>query len=425
MKLAKSLLLGSAAGLVAVTGAQAADLPVRAAAPVDYVRICPFTQADFDKAFVIPNTETCLQIEGYARADYIFIPSERSPSRLNSDYDFDAKGYIEFDARTPTAFGTLRSFLSLDSSSSNQDVLYDEAFIQFAGLTAGKTGSFFDYQTGELMGTNLVGGDGPTTELIAYTAVFGAGFSASVSLEEARDARTGAGIYGGQEVPALVANLNVSQGWGSAQIMGALLQNRHNVITTSTANDGYEDELGYAIGGGASFNLPFAGGSELWLQGTYAKGAIRYLDGGLGGTVFPDISVGALGDFQLNATTEELEQTEGWVIAGAFIFNWAQNIAQRIQASYGEYDIDTDPIGVVRAGATRATVLDGTAQDYTFWTLGTRLDWEVVDDLTVSGEVQYIGIDASIPVFTAGITDTNGQDDDGLWEGRIRIQRNF
>ena len=39
MKMVKSLLLGSAAGVAAVAGAQAADLPVKAA-PVHYVKIC-------------------------------------------------------------------------------------------------------------------------------------------------------------------------------------------------------------------------------------------------------------------------------------------------------------------------------------------------------------------------------------------------
>ena len=39
MKMVKSLLLGSAAGVAAVAGARAADLPVKAA-PVQYVKIC-------------------------------------------------------------------------------------------------------------------------------------------------------------------------------------------------------------------------------------------------------------------------------------------------------------------------------------------------------------------------------------------------
>jgi hypothetical protein len=47
MKVVKSLLLGSAAGLLTVAGAQAADLPTRKAAPVEYVRICDAYGAGF------------------------------------------------------------------------------------------------------------------------------------------------------------------------------------------------------------------------------------------------------------------------------------------------------------------------------------------------------------------------------------------
>ena len=46
MKMVKSLILGSAAGLVAMSGAQAADLPVKAKA-VEYVRICSLYGAGF------------------------------------------------------------------------------------------------------------------------------------------------------------------------------------------------------------------------------------------------------------------------------------------------------------------------------------------------------------------------------------------
>ena len=69
MKLAKSLLLGSAAGLAVVSGAQAADLPVRKAAPVavEYVRVCTAYGAGF---FFIPGTETCLRVSGRVRAEF-------------------------------------------------------------------------------------------------------------------------------------------------------------------------------------------------------------------------------------------------------------------------------------------------------------------------------------------------------------------
>src|SRR5499426_2934669 len=63
MKMVKSLLLGSAAGLVAVAGAQAADLPVKAK-PVQYVKICNLYGVGF---YYIPGTDMCIKIGGYAR----------------------------------------------------------------------------------------------------------------------------------------------------------------------------------------------------------------------------------------------------------------------------------------------------------------------------------------------------------------------
>ena len=65
MKMVKSLLLGSAAGLVALTGAQAADLPVKAK-PVEYVKVCSLYGAGF---YYIPGTDTCIRIGGHIRAE--------------------------------------------------------------------------------------------------------------------------------------------------------------------------------------------------------------------------------------------------------------------------------------------------------------------------------------------------------------------
>jgi hypothetical protein len=56
MKMVKSLVLGSAAALLAMGGAQAADLPVKAKA-VEYVRICSLYGAGF---FYIPGTDPCI-----------------------------------------------------------------------------------------------------------------------------------------------------------------------------------------------------------------------------------------------------------------------------------------------------------------------------------------------------------------------------
>src|SRR5262249_19449400 len=68
MKMVKSLLLGSAAGIVAVAGAQAADLPVKAK-PVEYVKVCSLYGAGF---FYIPGTDTCIKLGGAVRVQAEF-----------------------------------------------------------------------------------------------------------------------------------------------------------------------------------------------------------------------------------------------------------------------------------------------------------------------------------------------------------------
>src|SRR5476649_1651058 len=68
MRSVKRVLLGSAAGLVAVAGAQAADLPVKAK-PVEYVKVCSIYGGGF---FYIPGTDTCIKLGSWVRAEYQF-----------------------------------------------------------------------------------------------------------------------------------------------------------------------------------------------------------------------------------------------------------------------------------------------------------------------------------------------------------------
>ena len=76
MKMVKSLLLGSAAGLVAVAAAQAADLPVKAK-PVQYVKICTLYGDGF---YYIPGTDICIKFAGYIRSDYGYnVNGARTP----------------------------------------------------------------------------------------------------------------------------------------------------------------------------------------------------------------------------------------------------------------------------------------------------------------------------------------------------------
>ncbi|KLK91032.1 porin, partial [Microvirga vignae] len=145
MKLVKSLLLGSVAGLAAVAGAQAADLPVAKAAPVEYVRVCSTYGAGF---FYIPGTETCLRVGGRVRAELLYVEPE---TRDDDAIGFRARGRIQLDARTATAYGLLRTFVRFEMTRdtgaygfSSTSANVDQAFIQFGGLTAGRALSFFD-----------------------------------------------------------------------------------------------------------------------------------------------------------------------------------------------------------------------------------------------------------------------------------------
>src|ERR1043166_8448940 len=138
MKMVKSLLLGGAAGLVAVAGAQAAALPVKAK-PVEYGKNCSLFGAGF---FYIPGTDPCLKIGGWVRYDQYFgntggsgVPfiagaAGRNESFDSADYGTRARTVVSFDARTQTEYGTLRSYarfgFDLTFNQQNTGGLYTE-----------------------------------------------------------------------------------------------------------------------------------------------------------------------------------------------------------------------------------------------------------------------------------------------------------
>src|ERR1700751_3594329 len=107
MKTVKSLLLGGAAGLAAIAGAQAADLPVKAK-PVEYVKICSLYGQGF---FYIPGTDTCIKLGGWVRYGQYFSSggsgspfvaggAGRNESFDSQDYGTRARTVASFDVRT-------------------------------------------------------------------------------------------------------------------------------------------------------------------------------------------------------------------------------------------------------------------------------------------------------------------------------------
>jgi hypothetical protein len=334
MKMVKSLLLGTAAGLVAVAGAQAADMPVKAK-PVQYVKICSLYGDGF---YYIPGTDVCLKIGGYVRGEYSYGYSSASMTTGpfattggytdrtdGQDFVMRTRAYVWMDSRQQTEYGTLRTYFQLgvnydNPQNTSTNFNANRAFIQFAGFTVGTAQSFYDFYSSPASSywapPSSDTGD-PGWKVFAYTAQFGNGVSSTVSLEEPRQFGTAAPttgvvntdfgnvfLFNGATItpdraktrfPDLVSNWRVDQAWGSAQIMFAA----HDVsggyygagsagfppapcgilaaggAVTGTEVCGHPaDKVGWAAGVGAKFNT--WGGSYFQFQVNYTQGAARY-----------------------------------------------------------------------------------------------------------------------------------------------------
>jgi Porin subfamily len=293
MKMVKSLILGSAAGLVAMSGAQAADLPVKAK-PVEYVRICSLYGAGF---FYIPGTDTCIKLGGYLRVDTTFNGSIYDQPAYNGDLGqhnryadyFAARSRLALtvDTRTATEYGVVRTFGQMDlnfstfgSSTANPNSIsaalpvagttallnnvgegyvgVEMAFIQFAGFTFGKSASAYATPWHGYPGNNtsyLLGGHDTVTGVnnIQYSAQFGNGVSGTIGLDDSivynrtplvnlsnglGATFTAANSYGGDWAPDVVGNIRVDQAWGLFQVSAAahyVNGSYNNLTAASTA----------------------------------------------------------------------------------------------------------------------------------------------------------------------------------------------
>lgn len=352
MKLKHALLAASA--LAAPSVAMAADLPTRKAAPVEYVRVCNAFGAGF---FYIPGTDTCLKVGGLVVAQ-MRIQGASTPYSITSQIGgsaipaggivpafsgiragngfrqdsvgYDAQARIELDARTQTGYGTLRTFIRLQSnfgagvnaSTGNYNSLLtnplgwtntnptvgkeltyiDKAFIQFAGITMGRAQSFFDFYTNNFQYESLRGSNS-TVWTLAYTASFNGGYSATIAVEdslsrrgEVTSAATGPGLGLGAgttvsavtaaaRLPDVIAAVRVDQGWGSAQLSAALHPVRAALYTAAGGLSPFQplnvtNSFGFAVQGGVKFKLDMISkGDELYIQAVYSKGGTGYLFG--------------------------------------------------------------------------------------------------------------------------------------------------
>jgi len=475
MTLGKSLLLGSAAAMCAVFGAQAADLPVRKAAPVDYVRVCDFTGAGF---FYIPGTDTCMQVGGILRTEFDFINNSRAffpqavtgtgtgstnntnrlatipagtliPGRDRDETGFFARARLSIDTRTQTAYGQLRAFLQFQAdrlqgiysgggpngganSFANQggnNVVLRRGFIQFAGITAADLNQ----------------------DVFAYTYTFGGGLSSTLSFEDRTgrnlpqnlgnilggpSALVSAARYAGETIPDIVGVLRYDQPWGAAQLSAAY----HEIQSTEgpfagTGNQGIgtADTNGFAVQGGVRIKLPMlAAGDDLWLEGTYQQGAYFYQDSGtflnggfsslaVGGFQHIDRDAIAIHTPGTSAASYSLQKGEGFSALAAFNHYFTPNFHDVL---FGSYEQTT---------YGRAKNIDwtlGGLGDGSEYRVGNQFLWDPVKNLEFGLEFTYMHIDQTLAhnpgqaaTSIAGLKGVAQNPD--AFEVRLRAERDF
>jgi Porin subfamily len=268
----KSLLLGSAAALVAVSGARAADAVMAEPEAVEYVRVCDAYGAGY---FYIPGTETCLKIAGRVRYQINFANGD-------SGWKKEASAMLNFTAKSDTELGTLTSYIEIGGSRlsgpqgrifidtngngvqdpgegtrDEGEFAFDHAWISLGGLKMGWSDSLYD---GGLDGEGTSGGSG-AVHFINYTFSGANGFSATLALEEEQ--------YNNNYVPNIVAKVSFAQGWGGVDVW---------VAYDDDDNGALAGDAGWAIKGRATANVGSAG--VLKVLATYNSNNNFYANGG-------------------------------------------------------------------------------------------------------------------------------------------------
>ncbi|HEY1781699.1 MAG TPA: porin [Roseiarcus sp.] len=570
MTLIKSLLLGSAAGIVAVATAQAADLPTRKAAPVEYVRVC---NVGGITGWTLPGSDTCVKMSGYITSQFVGgnlntqynygsvgdllttsaggpagapalvsttsgatvgvptvgtgtggisgVPAGAVPglsalagldsrttqrvliaasaAQNNQSFNRNQTGWsmranFGMDIASNTPYGPLIGHFDFNAETSNgldplaNTIYVNTAYLTWAGITAGKAQSFFSFTGGGDNWANFASPDRKgfnEPDLLAYTASFGGGFTATISAESpgtvgASGSGTDVGApnfgnigvnslspalitYGGQKWPDFVGALHVKQGWGEAQVSGVI----HNVNVQDTAYnaapfnnvtasggcgiaglDGcnaQHNQIGWAVDAGVKINLPsFGAGDDALLTGAYSQSAVWY-------SGLPDMMWGENGqvngngqpmfmqDAFFNPITNSWSKPTAWSVTALIEHHFTPQFYLDLEGSVGQLKWSNQGGGcsVLGLGCGAASFATGSiSPSATTWLVGADLGWNPVTNLNFDLEMMYQSTNQSAPSGFLGTIYNWGQTNQffvpGDWHGvsdgfagRLRITRYF
>ncbi|HEY6517772.1 MAG TPA: porin [Roseiarcus sp.] len=550
MTLIKSLLLGSGAALVAVASAQAADLPTRKAAPVEYVRVC---NVGGITGWTLPGSDTCVKLSGYITAQVVGgnlrtqyawgtvgealgaaantpglgaiatspvlaelaaidgrntqrVLLAASPAQGNTTFyrpetGWSTRANLSLDIASNTAYGPLLGHAevqgdvgngldSLQGAPVNNIFYVNTAYLTWAGITAGKAASFFSFVGG---GDNYANFFSPDRKgfneplLLAYTASFGGGFTATISAESPASVGASGGgttingatgcagnggcvgnpaliTFGGQKWPDIVGALHVKQGWGEAQISGVV----HNVNVTATGFDGavvgdacgpdafpvacngQQNHVGWAIDAGVKINLQgwggmFGAGDDLIVTGVYSQSAVWYsglLDGmwGEAGQTNGNGQPMFLADSFFNPVSNQWSTPRAWSVSALLEHHWTPTIYTDFEGSIGgvEWSNMGGGCNVGLPGCLIGQAAQGPFSPKALsWIAGVDLGWNPVTNLNFDLELMYQGTTQQAPSgFIGTVYNTGGVGGavfvPGDWRGnsdgfagRLRITRYF
>jgi Porin subfamily len=223
----KSLLIGSAAVLVAVSGARAADAVVAEPEAVEYVRVCDAYGAGY---FYIPGTETCLKIGGWVRYQMNYKNTDKGLTKV-------ARGRLEFTTKNESDLGTVTGWIRLDQRATSTNVAAPATTVADFGQNAttnhqymiglgGLEMGFRDSQWNRFSGFGGVTDDGANygyqeRHYISYTFA-GESFSAIVSLDHDNSANYMPDVMAGVSGKFGSVGASLSVGYDESQKDAAL-----------------------------------------------------------------------------------------------------------------------------------------------------------------------------------------------------------
>ncbi|MBE1208560.1 porin [Aminobacter carboxidus] len=333
----KGITLSSAAALLAVSGAHAADAVVVAEPePMEYVRICDVYGAGF---YYIPGTETCLKIGGLVRYQI-------DVKDTDDGWRKTATARLKVDARSETEYGTFKRYIELNFANNGSDVstlAIRYAYFELGGLMVGRNDTLFD---GNLDGEFDKGG-GTFINQIRYSFDAGNGIAVSVGLEEEAN--------NFDYVPLVTGKVSIVQGWGTLNLFAAYDDRFSEFALKGLANIKAADALTLQAiatyeSGATWFGLlaPYSGYE--WSAGGYLKYAVnKKLSVGAGGQYFSGRHVGNF----VTGQTDDLN-ADDWAVGAVVDYKIVENLSAKLAVNYNDgdsYPLDGSFSGFLRLDA--------------------------------------------------------------------------